>query len=89
MTDYLAAVTEILGPAQNRHADPVAWDCLHAELGIQLPPDYRSLWTRSLPLRPAPSTGIDHLKILDETHTANTARSSNYSPLLDDLWGRQ
>ncbi len=43
MTDYLAAVMEMLGPAQNRHADPAAWDRLHAELGIQLPPDYRVL----------------------------------------------
>ncbi|WNO62445.1 hypothetical protein RPQ02_00805 [Streptomyces sp. AM2-3-1] len=41
MTDYLAAAMAMLGPAQNRHADPAAWDRLHAELGIQLPPDYR------------------------------------------------
>ncbi|MFK0173926.1 SMI1/KNR4 family protein [Streptomyces sp. NPDC090306] len=43
MTDYLAAVMEILGPAPSRYADPAAWDSLHAELGIQLPPDYRVL----------------------------------------------
>ncbi|MET8572620.1 SMI1/KNR4 family protein [Streptomyces sp. NPDC004783] len=31
----------MLGPAQNRYADPSAWDHLHADLGIRLPPDYR------------------------------------------------
>ncbi|WP_392972658.1 SMI1/KNR4 family protein [Streptomyces sp. LN245] len=43
MTDHLAAVTAMLGPARNRYADPSAWDRLHAELGIQLPADYRFL----------------------------------------------
>ncbi|MFE7093505.1 DDE-type integrase/transposase/recombinase [Streptomyces erythrochromogenes] len=33
---------------------------------------------------PAPPTGIDYLKILDETHTANTAKGINYSSLMDD-----
>lgn len=41
MTHNLAAAMAMLGPAENRHADPAAWDLLHAELGIQLPPDYR------------------------------------------------
>ncbi|MDX3055976.1 SMI1/KNR4 family protein [Streptomyces sp. NE06-03E] len=43
MTDYLTAVMAMLGPAQNRFADPVAWDRLHADLGIRLPRDYRVL----------------------------------------------
>lgn len=43
MTDYLLAVMAMLGPAQNRFADPVAWDRLHADLGIPLPSDYRAL----------------------------------------------
>jgi putative transposase len=34
-----------------------------------------------------PSTGIDYLKILDETHTANTAKGINYSSLMDDSRG--
>ncbi|MEV6319511.1 DDE-type integrase/transposase/recombinase [Streptomyces sp. NPDC051776] len=34
--------------------------------------------------QPAPSTGINYLKILDEKHTANTAKGINYSSLLDD-----
>ncbi|MFZ3467516.1 DDE-type integrase/transposase/recombinase, partial [Streptomyces sp. 2.9] len=36
------------------------------------------------PPQPAPPTGIDYLKILDETHTANTAKGINYSSLMDD-----
>ncbi|CAL2068831.1 MULTISPECIES: SMI1/KNR4 family protein [Streptomyces] len=43
MTDYLAATMTMLGPAQKRYADPAAWDRLHAELGIRLPTDYRTL----------------------------------------------
>ena len=37
----------------------------------------------------APPTGIDYLKILDEAHTANTAKGINYSSLMDDSRGRQ
>ncbi|MGW4623348.1 SMI1/KNR4 family protein [Streptomyces sp. NPDC004592] len=51
MTDYLAAAMAILGPAQNRYADPAAWDRLHAELGIQLPPDYRVLVDAFAPIQ--------------------------------------
>ena len=40
------------------------------------------------PAEPAPSTGIDYLKILDETHAANTARGINYSSLMDDSRGQ-
>ncbi|MFC0058201.1 DDE-type integrase/transposase/recombinase [Streptomyces actinomycinicus] len=41
------------------------------------------------PAKPAPSTGIDYLKILDETHAANTAKGINYSSLLDDRRGQR
>ncbi|WP_406359536.1 SMI1/KNR4 family protein [Streptomyces sp. NBC_00715] len=51
MTDYLAAVLEMLGPAQNRYADPVAWERLHAELGIELPSDYRALVDAFAPIQ--------------------------------------
>ncbi|MEU2069206.1 SMI1/KNR4 family protein [Streptomyces anulatus] len=43
MTDYLAATMAMLGPAQNRYADPIAWDRLHEQLDIRLPTDYRAL----------------------------------------------
>ncbi|WP_327277804.1 SMI1/KNR4 family protein [Streptomyces sp. NBC_01224] len=43
MPDYLAATMAMLGPPQNRYADPSAWDRLHEELGIQLPSDYQAL----------------------------------------------
>lgn len=43
MPDYLDAVMAMLGDPQNRYADPSAWDRLHAELGVQLPSDYRVL----------------------------------------------
>ncbi|WP_328665527.1 SMI1/KNR4 family protein [Streptomyces sp. NBC_00322] len=41
MTDYLAAAMAMLGPAQNRYADPSAWDRLHEQLGVHLPSDYQ------------------------------------------------
>ncbi|MFF1604131.1 SMI1/KNR4 family protein [Streptomyces mirabilis] len=43
MIDYLPAVMAMLGQAQNRYADPSAWNRLHAELGIRLPNDYQTL----------------------------------------------
>lgn len=43
MTDYLPAVLNMLGSPPNHHADPSAWDRLHAEFGIRLPDDYRTL----------------------------------------------
>ncbi|MFH9419885.1 SMI1/KNR4 family protein [Streptomyces sp. NPDC017529] len=43
MTDHLTAVMAMLGPAENRYADPAAWERLHAELGFRLPPDFRTL----------------------------------------------
>lgn len=51
MTDYLAAVLEMLSPAQNRYADPVAWERLHAELGIELPPNYWALVNALAPIQ--------------------------------------
>lgn len=51
MTDYLAAAMAMLGPAQNRYADPTAWDRLQAELGIQLPSDYRFLVDAFAPIQ--------------------------------------
>jgi putative transposase len=41
------------------------------------------------PAEPASPTGIDYLKILDEAHTAHTAKGINYSSLMDDSRGRQ
>ncbi|MEU1035489.1 SMI1/KNR4 family protein [Streptomyces mirabilis] len=43
MIDYLPAVMAMLGQAQNRYADPSAWNRLHAELGIRLPNDYQTI----------------------------------------------
>ncbi|MFJ5829411.1 SMI1/KNR4 family protein [Streptomyces sp. NPDC093089] len=41
----------MLGAAQNRYADPAAWDRLHAELGIRLPADYRTLVDAYAPIK--------------------------------------
>lgn len=60
MTDYLAAVLEMLGPAQNRYADPSAWDRFHAELGIELPPGYKGLWVKA----PLPSAPADTVPVI-------------------------
>ncbi|MGZ9935400.1 SMI1/KNR4 family protein [Streptomyces sp. NC-S4] len=51
MTDYLAAATAMLGPAQNRHADSASWDRLHTELGIRLPTDYQTLVDAYAPIQ--------------------------------------
>ncbi|MEU3901700.1 SMI1/KNR4 family protein [Streptomyces sp. NPDC045251] len=51
MSDYLPAVMAMLGPAQNRYADPSAWDRLHAELGIRLPTDYQTLVDAYAPIQ--------------------------------------
>jgi putative transposase len=45
--------------------------------------------TPEMPAEPASATGIDYLKILDQTHTANTAKGINYSSLLDDGRGKR
>lgn len=60
MTDYLPAVLAMLGQAQNRYADPSAWDRLHAELGIQLPSDYRALVDAYAPIRLNSHLHLDH-----------------------------
>ncbi|MFG2483809.1 SMI1/KNR4 family protein [Streptomyces virginiae] len=43
MTDRLRAVFDMLGPAENRFADPAAWLRLEQELGRTLPADYKAL----------------------------------------------
>ncbi len=43
MTDYLTAVKDMLGPPENRYADPTAWAALEAELGLALPADYKAI----------------------------------------------
>ncbi|HET6353472.1 SMI1/KNR4 family protein [Streptomyces sp.] len=51
MTDYLAAAMAMLGPAQNRYANPAAWDRLHAELDIRMPTDYQTLVDAYAPIQ--------------------------------------
>ncbi|MFJ6051619.1 SMI1/KNR4 family protein [Streptomyces sp. NPDC092307] len=51
MTDYLSAAMAMLGPAQNRYADPAAWDLLHTELGIRLPIDYQNIVDAYAPIQ--------------------------------------
>ncbi|MET8100949.1 hypothetical protein ACWEBX_16170 [Streptomyces sp. NPDC005070] len=43
MTDYLRAVLDMIGPPENRYADPAAWARLEAELGTELPADYKTV----------------------------------------------
>lgn len=43
MTDYLQAVFAMLGPGEERFADPAAWLSLEEELGRQLPTDYKQI----------------------------------------------
>ncbi|MCX4534870.1 SMI1/KNR4 family protein [Streptomyces sp. NBC_00841] len=43
MTDYLPAVFAMLGPAEERFADPAAWLSLEDELGRTLPADYKRI----------------------------------------------
>ncbi|MDD9380856.1 SMI1/KNR4 family protein [Streptomyces sp. ZAF1911] len=43
MTDHLQAVFTMLGPAENRYNDPVAWLHLEQELGRRLPADYKAI----------------------------------------------
>ncbi|MCT9010330.1 SMI1/KNR4 family protein [Streptomyces rhizosphaerihabitans] len=51
MSDYLSAALAMLGPAQNRYADPAAWDRLHLDLGIRLPADYQALVDAYAPIQ--------------------------------------
>lgn len=41
--DNLAAIFEILGPGDSRHADPRAWERLEAALGFELPGDFKAV----------------------------------------------
>ncbi|WP_239486689.1 hypothetical protein [Streptomyces durocortorensis] len=43
MTDYLQAVYAMLGPGEERHADPAAWLSLEEELGRTFPGDYKQI----------------------------------------------
>lgn len=43
VTDYLSAVLAMLGPAENRYADPSAWGRAQEELGVDLPADFKTL----------------------------------------------
>jgi len=45
--------------------------------------------TPEIPAQPAPPTGIDYLKVLDQTHSANTVKGINYSSLMDDGRGQE
>ncbi|CAL9575174.1 hypothetical protein SUDANB120_04934 [Streptomyces sp. enrichment culture] len=51
MTDHQAAAMAVLGPGRNRYADPAAWAQLHAELGFELPGDYRAIVDAYAPVR--------------------------------------
>ncbi|WP_326659034.1 hypothetical protein [Streptomyces canus] len=51
MTDYLAATMAMLGPAQDRFAEPSAWDRLYADLGVRLPADYRVIVDAYAPIQ--------------------------------------
>ncbi|SEQ10779.1 SMI1/KNR4 family protein [Streptomyces radiopugnans] len=43
MTDYLHSVIAMVGPPENRWADPAAWQRLETELGLRLPADYKTI----------------------------------------------
>lgn len=60
MTDYLTAVMAMLGPAENRYADPSAWNRLRDELGVELPADYRTLVDAYAPVKLNWHLYLDH-----------------------------
>ena len=43
MTDYLQALFAMLGPGEDRYADPAAWLSLEEELGRTFPADYKRI----------------------------------------------
>lgn len=51
MTDYLRAVIDMIGPPENRYADPAAWARLEAELDMALPTDYKTLVDAYAPIQ--------------------------------------
>lgn len=51
MTDYCQAVINMVGPPENRHTDPDAWQCLEAELGLSLPADYKRIIDAYAPIQ--------------------------------------
>ncbi|GAA2810822.1 hypothetical protein GCM10010441_39320 [Kitasatospora paracochleata] len=51
MRDYLAEVLVMLGPGGQSFADPEAWVRLEAELGTELPEDYKAIVDAYAPIR--------------------------------------
>ncbi|MEU6277367.1 hypothetical protein ABZ871_33945 [Streptomyces populi] len=51
MTDYLRAVLDMIGPPENRYADPAAWARLESELGTELPADYKTVVDAYAPIQ--------------------------------------
>ena len=51
MTHYLTAAMAMLGPAENRYADPSAWNRLQEELGVELPVDYKAIVDAYAPIK--------------------------------------
>jgi hypothetical protein len=51
MTDYLRAALDMIGPPENRYADPAAWARLEAELGTELPADYKTVVDAYAPIQ--------------------------------------
>lgn len=43
MTDYPRAVLDMIGPPENRYADPAAWARLETQLGTELPADHKTI----------------------------------------------
>lgn len=51
MTDCLRAVIDMIGPPENRYADPAAWVRLEAELDMALPTDCKTLVDAYAPIQ--------------------------------------
>ncbi|WP_033354939.1 SMI1/KNR4 family protein [Kitasatospora aureofaciens] len=51
MRDYLAEVFSMLGPGGDRFASPEAWTDLEAELGTELPEDYKAVVDAYAPMQ--------------------------------------
>lgn len=51
MRDYLGDVFTMLGPGERRFADPAAWAELEAEIGTELPEDYKAVVDAYAPMQ--------------------------------------
>ncbi|MFP8963228.1 SMI1/KNR4 family protein [Streptomyces nanhaiensis] len=51
MTDYLRAVIDMIGPPENRYADPAAWQRLETGLGLRFPADYTTVVDAYAPIQ--------------------------------------